>query len=197
MGIFENHLDVHDVPPGDAEYDEASGEYVVIGGAANASGGEGHVAFKAVSGPFEIEAAIVAEPQGTGNGGAYLLVMDQIAHEAPFYSNWANRSGGIYVGWVSEWDGEIDSVGGTAPDATVEGHYKIARDGGTLSAFYLHTDTGAWTLKDSRDIPFEDPVFVGLGAYAGDGRTYVTGHFIDVKLTQGSPSNVGQWDLYR
>lgn len=197
LGIFENHLDLSTVPPGDASYDAFTGEYVTKGGGRGNRGANGHIAYSEISGPFIFEAKIRTESNGI-EWGSFLIVLDYYAYESPYYGAWMSLSGEAWADWVTNrgdmWEG-IDSI----PPDQVEGHVKIERDGDLLRSYYLNSKTEAWTLMDSRSIPLADPVIVGLGSWSDviSADAFVTGRFTDVKLTQGQPSAVGQWDLYR
>jgi hypothetical protein len=197
VGIFENHMDVGDIAPGEAAYNSDTGEYQVKGSDGTTDDmmtDYFHFVYSEVIGDFRIKAKTRAENlDGIYlTAGAGITVRDTPTAEALFYLAYVQTDLAAAAVWRS-WPGfPFDFV---YLPCDSEQEFEIVREGSSVSMYCIDSTTGEPTLVDSRIIEFTDPVCVGLLVRSWDPGRYTMGYFTDVELI--TESAVDDWQLYR
>ena len=199
VGIFENHMDVGDIAPGEATYSSETGEYQVEGSDGSTSDAINdyfHFVYSEVIGDFRIKAKMQVQNLDSTSiwGMTAIIVRDAQTPEASFYLAGVRPDLFAWAAWPSRPGAAWDYVG---LPCDAEDEFEIVRQGSSVSVYCVDSTTGEPTLVHSQTIEFTDPVYVGILVRSCNPGRYTLGYFTDVELTTEPPSAVGDWALYR
>ena len=204
MGIFENHLDIGDMAEESTAVFE-DGVYTIT-----ASGreiwnhmDELHFAYIRTNGDFVITAQaesfpLMSEQEWLKVG---LVVREDLAPDSAYGLIFVRNDLQMSVAWrpvKGVYPDRSDPFGG-ALEGDQDGRMQIERIGNTINLNYFNLTAQEWTLFDTWEVDWQNPLYVGLAVSAsldsiGDGIGQVEGTFVDVSY-EGTVS-VPDWSIY-
>jgi hypothetical protein len=187
MGLFEGHTDIgKPSQPGRADYDAATGAYVIAGGGENMwfTNDAFHFVWKQVSGDFALESTI--EWMGSGGNAhrkACLMIRQDLSPGSAYVDVAVHGDGLTSLQFREKAGGMTHEVQANLRKPLRVG---LERQGQTLF-MTLPSDTapaGAEPLLAGafRRVQFTDPVYVGLGVCAHDDKAREQARFTQVQL---------------
>lgn len=202
VGIFVNHVDIGEIPPGEAFFDEETEVYTIKGGASGTFNMEGQYAYLKINGDFSLSATINQEilTDITPGAGAGLTFMDNLSSHALFFSGWMYAHGrSTDIVWRDALGQDFDYDGHPISDFSRIKRVRIVRSGDLFSMFYFDPTETRWVYFLSREIHFTGPVYAGLivSAFANK-DLFITAQFSDVQFSHlPDMSSMKNWELFR
>ncbi|HPP02473.1 MAG TPA: hypothetical protein PLX83_17950 [bacterium] len=202
VGIFENHVNIGEFPPGEAIYDKQTGVYTIKGGGSGTFNTGGQYAYLKINGDFSLSATINQEiiTDITPGAGAGLSFIDSLSSNALFFTGWMYAHGrSTDVVWREVIGSDFDYDGHSIPEFSRIKRIRIVRSGDLFSMFYFDPAETRWVYFLSREIHFTDPVYAALVVHAFANKDlFITAQFSDVQFSHlPDMSSMKNWELFK
>ena len=192
VGMFNNHIDVGEPTPGEATYDDQTGEYQIKGNGADIFMKEDafHFAYSELTGSCSLKSKIRIENINHSDGWskAALMIRNGLGPDSAHYMILVREEEqGICTHWREEDGAFTSSTSGRIRFTDVQdGQLEIIRVGKVIYVYYIDITSNQPVLFDSRTIDFADPVYAGLAVTSHSSGRFSMGHYNDVELSNFS-----------